>query len=292
MELSDNVQASYIKIIDSILATSDLNTISEKRIRRGLQDAVDYDITPQKAAIKVLIMQRFDIFAEQSEKQAESTPAVNGHSSNGQPDIPTIEPISPALSTSPQKRTPEPESRRSNLVDADAIFAAKLQAEENLRARPTRGANSRKIAPVKKKKPATKSKTSKKVKAEDDSDLDAQDSESKKEVTRTGGFHKPLALSAPLSVLLGGEVTVSIFLFQIVPSATYVNSIVPLSLQLSRPQAVKKVWQYIRENNLQDPADRRQIRCDDLMRAVFKQDRIHMFTMTKILNHNLYNLDE
>ncbi|EGC49170.1 SWIB/MDM2 domain-containing protein [Histoplasma capsulatum var. duboisii H88] len=281
MELSDNVQASYIKIIDSILATSDLNTISEKRIRRGLQDAVDYDITPQKAAIKVLIMQRFDIFAEQSEKQAESTPAVNGHSSNGQPDIPTIEPISPALSTSPQKRTPEPESvsdsgdksppkkkRRSNLVDADAIFAAKLQAEENLRARPTRGANSRKIAPVKKKKPATKSKTSKKVKAEDDSDLDAQDSESKKEVTRTGGFHKPLALSAPLSVLLGGEVT------------------------LSRPQAVKKVWQYIRENNLQDPADRRQIRCDDLMRAVFKQDRIHMFTMTKILNHNLYNLDE
>ncbi|KAG5288294.1 SWIB/MDM2 domain-containing protein [Histoplasma ohiense] len=281
MELSDNVQASYIKIIDSILATSDLNTISEKRIRRGLQDAVDYDITPQKAAIKVLIMQRFDIFAEQSEKQAESTPAVNGHSSNGQPDIPTIEPISPALSTSPQKRTPEPESvsdsgdksppkkkRRSNLVDADAIFAAKLQAEENLRARPTRGANSRKIAPLKKKKPATKSKTSKKVKAEDDSDLDAQDSESKKEVTRTGGFHKPLALSAPLSVLLGGEVT------------------------LSRPQAVKKVWQYIRENNLQDPADRRQIRCDDLMRAVFKQDRIHMFTMTKILNHNLYNLDE
>lgn len=270
-------------------------------------------------------MQRFDIFAEQSEKQAESTPAVNGHSSNGQPDIPTIEPISPALSTSPQKRTPEPESvsdsgdksppkkkRRSNLVDADAIFAAKLQAEENLRARPTRGANSRKIAPVKKKKPATKSKTSKKVKAEDDSDLDAQDSESKKEVTRTGGFHvswrrssklllqliltfvskKPLALSAPLSVLLGGEVTVSIFLFQIVPSATYVNSIVPISLQLSRPQAVKKVWQYIRENNLQDPADRRQIRCDDLMRAVFKQDRIHMFTMTKILNHNLYNLDE
>lgn len=35
-------------IIDSILAASDLNTISEKRIRKGLQAAVDYDITPQK----------------------------------------------------------------------------------------------------------------------------------------------------------------------------------------------------------------------------------------------------
>ncbi|OJD28417.1 hypothetical protein ACJ73_00165 [Blastomyces percursus] len=281
MELPDDVQASYIKIIDSILATSDLNTISEKRIRRGLQDAVDYDITPQKAAIKVLIMQRFDIFAEQGEKQAESTSPINGHSTNGQLNTPTVEPISPALSTSPQKRSAEPESvsdlggksppkkkRKSDLVDADAIFAAKLQAEENLRARPTRGANSRKAAPIKKKKPAAKTKTSKKVKADDDLDLDEPDSEPKKEVTRTGGFHKPLTLSPTLSTLLGGEIT------------------------LSRPQTVKKVWQYIRENNLQDPSDRRQILCDDLMRAVFKQDRIHMFTMTKILNQNLYNPDE
>lgn len=38
-------------IIDSILAASDLNTISEKRIRKGLQAAVEYDITPQKVHI-------------------------------------------------------------------------------------------------------------------------------------------------------------------------------------------------------------------------------------------------
>lgn len=37
-------------IIDSILAASDLNTISEKRIRKGLQAAVEHDITPQKAS--------------------------------------------------------------------------------------------------------------------------------------------------------------------------------------------------------------------------------------------------
>ncbi|OAX84570.1 hypothetical protein ACJ72_01048 [Emergomyces africanus] len=228
MDLPDDVQASYIKIIDSILATSDLNTISEKRIRRGLQDAVGYDITPQKAAIKTLIMQRFDIFAEQSEKQADPTPAINGHSTNSRLAAPTVEPISPALSTSPRKRSAEPESvsdsgdkfppkkkRKSDMVDADAIFAAKLQAEENLRARPTRGANSRKTAPVKKKKkPAAKSKTSKKVKAEDDSDLDEPDLESKKEVTRTGGFHKPLTLSPTLSALLGGELTVSVSIIQ------------------------------------------------------------------------------
>ena len=46
-----DVLTSYTKIIDSILACSDLNTISEKRIRKGLQDAVNYDITPQKVGL-------------------------------------------------------------------------------------------------------------------------------------------------------------------------------------------------------------------------------------------------
>lgn len=73
-------------------------------------------------------------------------------------------------------------------MDADALYAARLQAEENLRARPTRGGIVRKSAPVKKKKSPTKAKTSKKVKAEDDSDLEGSDGE-KKEVNRTGGFH-------------------------------------------------------------------------------------------------------
>lgn len=44
-------EASYSAIIDSILATSDLNTISAKRIRKGLQAQLDYDITPQKVSV-------------------------------------------------------------------------------------------------------------------------------------------------------------------------------------------------------------------------------------------------
>ncbi|KAJ5542867.1 hypothetical protein N7535_005290 [Penicillium sp. DV-2018c] len=274
MSLAPDVRDEYIRIIDDILAKSDLTTISEKRIRNGLQDAVGYDLTPQKPLIKQLIMERFDRYA--AEKGVGESPEETG-SNNGQQDSHSAAEPSPPASSSPVKRqassdaSPEPRTavppaKKPKLdtdTDADAAFAAKLQAEENSRARPTRGGNSRRAAPAKKK---SKAKTSKRVKAEDDSDIGSGE-ETKKEVNRNTGFHKPYSLSEPLAALLG-ETT------------------------LSRPQAVKKVWQYIREHELQDPSDRRQIRCDDAMRAVFKQDRVQMFTMTKILNQNLYNLDE
>ena len=41
-------EASFVTIIDSILAASDLNTISEKRIRKELQAAINRDLTSQK----------------------------------------------------------------------------------------------------------------------------------------------------------------------------------------------------------------------------------------------------
>lgn len=46
--LPPEVEASYAAIIDNILAVSDLNTISAKRIRKGLQERLDYDISHQK----------------------------------------------------------------------------------------------------------------------------------------------------------------------------------------------------------------------------------------------------
>ena len=48
LALSSNEEKSYSSIIDSILAASDLNTISAKRIRKGLQEELGYDISAQK----------------------------------------------------------------------------------------------------------------------------------------------------------------------------------------------------------------------------------------------------
>lgn len=52
--VSEETRERYTRVIDSILARSDLATISEKRIRKGLQDAVGYDLTPEKVCDAVL----------------------------------------------------------------------------------------------------------------------------------------------------------------------------------------------------------------------------------------------
>jgi len=278
MALAPAVRDNYIAIIDVILADSDLTKISEKKIRAGIQEKVEYDITPQKAAIKELIMERFNIFEARMNEPSAPVASVEAPEPplpiNGHHDPPASIPDAAV----PPKRSAEsedvsdtanglpPKKKRKPSMDADALYAAKLQAEEDKLARPTRGGSSRKTGPVKKKK-TPKKKTSARVRASDDSDLDDSESGEKKPPRNTG-FHKPMILSPALSALFGGETT------------------------MSRPQSVKRLWEHIRANELQDPRDRRQIRCDDAMRAVFKQDKVHMFQMTKILNNNLYNPEE
>ncbi len=55
MSLPTEVRAKYTTIIDGILASSDLNLISEKKIRKGIQQHVEYDITPQKVCSRAYI---------------------------------------------------------------------------------------------------------------------------------------------------------------------------------------------------------------------------------------------
>jgi upstream activation factor subunit UAF30 len=55
--VASDVRDKYVGIIDDILSKSDLTTISEKRIRKGLQDAVGYDLTPQKVSRTLFVAQ-------------------------------------------------------------------------------------------------------------------------------------------------------------------------------------------------------------------------------------------
>ena len=58
--------------------------------------------------------------------------------------------------------------------------------------------------------------------------------------------------------------------------------------KLARGEVVKKIWEYIKKNNLQNPANKREIVADDKLRKVFGgKDRVSMFEMNKHLAQHL-----
>ena len=57
---------------------------------------------------------------------------------------------------------------------------------------------------------------------------------------------------------------------------------------VSRADAVKKLWEYIKKNNLQNPENKREIVADDKLRPVFSgKDKVTMFEMNSHLAKHL-----
>jgi len=63
---------------------------------------------------------------------------------------------------------------------------------------------------------------------------------------------------------------------------------------LPRPQVTQALWAYIRENQLQNPKDKREILCDKkLSRVMGGEDRVTMFSMNKYITpHMVEKLDK
>ncbi len=82
--------------------------------------------------------------------------------------------------------------------------------------------------------------------------------------TSTDGLHRALKVSPELGAVIGTD-------------------------DVARADAVSKIWAYIRENNLQNPEDRREILADDKLKKVFDKDKVTMFEMNKHLSRHLSN---
>ena len=54
-----------------------------------------------------------------------------------------------------------------------------------------------------------------------------------------------------------------------------------------RTEVTKKVWEYIKKNNLQDSNKRTMINADPKLREIFKKGQVSMFEMTKLINGHL-----
>ena len=80
------------------------------------------------------------------------------------------------------------------------------------------------------------------------------------------------------------------------PNAAFMKALTPSAnlaavvgnKPLPRTQVVKKVWEYIKKNKLQDPKERRNINADANLQKVFGGKKtVSMFEMAKHLNKNL-----
>jgi len=79
------------------------------------------------------------------------------------------------------------------------------------------------------------------------------------------------------------------------PNAAFMRALTPSSTlagvigssAVPRTEAVKKIWDHIKKNNLQDSANRRMINADEKLRPLFGKDQISMFDLAKILSKHL-----
>ena len=80
------------------------------------------------------------------------------------------------------------------------------------------------------------------------------------------------------------------------PNAAFMRPLSPSSAlaavvgsnPLPRTEVVKKLWVYIKANNLQDKVNRRMINADDKLRTIFGgKSQVSMFDLAKLLSNHL-----
>ncbi len=75
-------------------------------------------------------------------------------------------------------------------------------------------------------------------------------------------FMKPLTPSAALAAVVGSE-------------------------PLPRTEVISKLWVYIKEHNLQDPANKRMINADAKLKEVFGKPQVSMFEMAGLIGKHV-----
>ena len=79
------------------------------------------------------------------------------------------------------------------------------------------------------------------------------------------------------------------------PNAVFMKAMTPSAMlaavvgamPLPRTEVVKKIWEYIKKNKLQDASNKRMINADEKLREIFGRAQVSMFEMTKIINQHL-----
>ena len=143
----------------------------------------------------------------------------------------------------------------------------------------TSKSTTKKVTPAKKTDSTKKVTVAKKVTA-------AKKATPKKAVATKKAAPKTVAKKSTTKKVASKRTPNAAFMKPVTPSAAL--SAVVGTTPIPRTEVTKKVWDYIKANNLQDAANRRMINADEKLKPIFGgKKQVSMFELTKLVSNNL-----
>jgi len=285
------------KEIQAILKDADLDNTSAKKVRLELQEKLDCDLTERKKEVDALVMEVIDEQTqedddgeeeeeedEEEEEKSSKKPAAKRSATAKAASGSEEEEDEESEDETPKKKTPAKKRAKSESDYEDPASDSESEAEvpsdgggsDYEPDEPVKIPKGRKKAAVKSKRKygsddessgeewgGSKKKKSKPKKKRGSSDDDSDtEKPKKKRKSGGGGYLAPVKLSAELADIVGVDI-------------------------MPRPHVVKAMWNYIKENNLQDPKNKSMIKCDEKLSKIIPTKKFRGFGMTKFLKDHM-----
>jgi len=257
------------KEIQAILKDADLDNTSAKKVRLELQEKLDCDLTDRKKEVDALVMEVIDEQTQDDDEDAEDE-------EDEEEEEEEEEETKPRKKAAPKKRaasesgSEEEEPSDGGGSDYEPDEPVKVSKAKKAAPKKKYGSDDESSGEewggAKKKKKGGSKKRSKG--SDDDDDSDYEKPKKKKKAgagNARGGYCAPVKLSADLADIVGEEM-------------------------MPRHEVVKRMWKYIKDNNLQDPKNKQMIKCDEKLSKIVPTKKFRGFGMTKFLKDHM-NVD-
>ncbi|KAF9376585.1 hypothetical protein CPB97_010717 [Podila verticillata] len=298
----------YRSKVTELISMADITTVSAKGIRKQIESLTGKTLEPVKREFDELVMEIYQKITDDIEQSVLNGTPTNlnqgyrqdyyphshqTHNHNhAQPTYAPPQAAPPQSSfgfslppTSYVPPEPEPEPSEDDEGDSDASFSSVEDGRSNKKAKVSSSGASKKSSSSTKKSSSSstksKSKTSSSSSSKKNKEKEKSKTKRKQPVNEDGtpkvnNFTRPMVISDKLYDVIGHAGTVG----------------VSGRVEMSRPEVVKQLWVYIKSNGLQDESDKRNIKCDSKLKALFGHDQVNCFSMNKYLSGHLSKAEE
>jgi upstream activation factor subunit UAF30 len=281
--------AKYTQRIVEILKSSDLDKVSAKQIRLQIQQESGVDFGSQKSEFNKYITDLYlDLMDNANDFKSSGSKSQSHHSNAYKTEVVAGDDIvtlteqrlktsqdssSPSIAPSHELQRQIDLAKPAPTVEENEVYIKEEHTTERVVESPehleVNELQSLQVSSRGKKK-------SKRVLSSDrvDSDEEPSSSKTKKRKTtkakaspsKNSGWAAPCKLSSELASVVNSE-------------------------ELPRTQVAKKLWEYIKENGLQDPKDKRFIITDEKLHAVLGVKRVHFMKMNQYLAKHITKIE-